>query len=156
MAERSTWAETHLNAVNKLLCWDRSFLGKATRSVGTSHIPASRAVHLAVRRERQVGGGGGEAVSDTAVETGSAFHRTSATRLTFCEPFSNPVQFQNSDQPSAYREALGAKTCDTDADVPVILAQKDEWESKFHCRACTKTKRSAIRQRSAPISTAVS
>lgn len=59
MAERSTWAETHLNAVNKLLCWDRSFLGKATRSVGTSHIPASRAVHLAVRRERQVGEGGG-------------------------------------------------------------------------------------------------
>lgn len=60
MAERSTWAETHLNAVNKLLCWDRSFLGKATRSVGTSHIPASRAVHLAVRRERQVGEGGGK------------------------------------------------------------------------------------------------
>lgn len=31
MAERSTWPETHLNAVNKLLCWDCSFLGKATR-----------------------------------------------------------------------------------------------------------------------------
>lgn len=93
---------------------------------------------------------------DTAVETGSPFHRISATRLTFCEPFGNPVQFQNSDQPSAYREALAAKTCDADADVPVILAQKDEWESKFHCGARTKTKRSAIRQRSAPISTAVS
>lgn len=55
MAERSTWPETHLNAVNKLLCWDCSFLGKATRSAGTSHNPTSCAVHLAVRREWQVG-----------------------------------------------------------------------------------------------------
>lgn len=55
MAERSTWPETHLNAVNKLLCWDCSFLGKATRPAATSHIPTSRAVHLGVRWERQVG-----------------------------------------------------------------------------------------------------
>lgn len=71
MAERSTWPETHLNAVNKLLCWDCSFLGKATRPAATSHIPTSRAVHLGVRWERQVGWeakGKKAAVSDTAVE----------------------------------------------------------------------------------------
>lgn len=66
MAERSTWPETHLNAVNKLLCWDSSFPGKATRPAATSHIPASFAVHLALHRERQVGNRKA-ALSDTAV-----------------------------------------------------------------------------------------
>lgn len=44
MAERSTWPEQHLNAVNKLLCWDWCFLGKAIherRAPATSHLPCT-------------------------------------------------------------------------------------------------------------------
>ncbi len=88
MAERSTWPETHLNAVNKLLCWDCSFLGKATRSAATSHIQTSRAVHLAVRWDRQVRKK--TAVSDTAVEKGLALYHSPTTLFTFCEPLGNP------------------------------------------------------------------
>lgn len=157
MAERSTWPETHLNAVNKLLCWDASFPGKATRPAATGHIPTSCAVHLAVLRGRQVGnkkqpfGLRWEEkvwLSTTPSPHSSLSASPEATRKS--------VQFQNSHQPSAYQEALRAATCDADAVVPVIGGQKDERRSAFRCRARTKTKRSAIRQRSAPISTAVS
>lgn len=64
------------------------------------------------------------------------------------------VQLQNSDQPPAYQEALRANLCDTDADSPVIVRQKEMGRREICCRE--RAKRSVIRQRSAPISTAVS
>lgn len=133
MAERSTWPETHLNAVNKLLCLDCSFLGMATRSAATSHIPTSCAVHLAVRREWQVGRKA--AVSDTAVEKKAWLSTIPPPHSSLsASPSVTPTSrcnFKTLINPLAYQEALRAQMCDTGADVPVIGGQKDKWKSEF-------------------------
>lgn len=144
MAERSTWPETHLNAVNKLLCWDCSFLGKATRPAATSHIPTSRAVHLGVRWERQVGW---EARKKKSSSFGYCGRRRKGS-VSLREPLGNPqvgaITKLWSTPSLAYHQStreLKKKTCDTDADVPAMGGQRHERESKFHCRESVQRQR---------------
>lgn len=110
MAERSTWPETHLNAVNKLLCWDCSFLGKATRSAATSphpnllcspsSCPLGKTSVVVVEVEVAVVVVVVGAVSDTAVEKKKHFPATLS--LSFSSLSASPevthesVQFENS------------------------------------------------------------
>lgn len=160
MAERSTWPETHLNAVNKLLCWDCSFLGKATRPAATSHIPTSRAVHLGVRWERQVGW---EAKEKKSSSFGYCGRRRKGS-VSLREPLGNPqvgaitklwstpsLAYHQSTRELKKKNVWHRCRCASDG-----RSKAREGEQISLQRECTKTKRSAIRQRSAPVSTAVS
>lgn len=108
-------------------------------------------------RERKVGNENSSSFRYCGKKKGSGFCTLPSTRSSLSaspQATCKTVQLQNSDQPPAYREALRANLCDTDADAPVIVGQKEMGRREICCRE--RAQRSVIRQRSAPISTAVS
>lgn len=142
MAERSTWPETHLNAVNKLLCWDCSFLGKATRGhqphpnlpCSPSRCPMGKTSGVGSKKKKS-----------------SSFGYCGRRRkgsVSLREPLGNPqvgaITKLWSTPSLAYHQStreLKKKTCDTDADVPAMGGQRHERESKFHCRESVQRQR---------------